>query len=153
MPKIKHTIILSMDEYISQLEQFTNDRPLTKTEILTAFSKELKTPISEISKRDDCVILTVATKGHPRLSQPYTVDELKRLADDKNYIYGWVSIPFNKIVNNDFEWMLDALSNGLTGTELLSAIDYEVITSDEDNIIFYVTGDISMILETEDGES
>ena len=115
--------------------------------IITLFSGLLKAPIREINIQPKTVVFSLETEHRPILSKPYTLEELKANADDNNIVYGWISLPLHQVIDNDFENFLDNLSLKLTGTELLSGTNYELVCNDDDNLIFYVEGDISLILE------
>lgn len=137
---------MSRKDYDEQQKILTANNP--DRSIITLFSGLLKVPIREINIQPKTVIFSLETKHHPILSEPYTLEELKANADDNNIVYGWVSLPLHQVINNNFESFLDNLSLKLTGTELLSGTNYELICNDDDNLIFYVEGDVSLILES-----
>ena len=140
----KHIITMSRKNYDEQQKILTANNP--DKSIITLFSGLLKVPIREINIQPKTVIFSLETEHHPILSEPYTLEELKANANDNNIVYGWVSL--HQVIDNDFESFLDNLSLKLTGTELLSGTNYELICNNDDNLIFYVEGDVSLILES-----
>lgn len=78
-----------------------------------------------------------------------SIEDIKKNKTENNIITGNVSIPLTDIIHGDIETFLDALSNALTGTTLLMDISYVPIEVSDDNIIFQVSGDVSMILDEE----
>lgn len=142
----KHIITMSRKDYDEKQKILTENNP--DRSIITLFSGLLKVPIREINIQPKTVTFTLETKHRPILSEPYTLEELKANADDNNIVYGWVSLPLHQVINTNFESFLDNLSLKLTGTELLSGTDYKLVCNDDDNLIFYVAGDISLILES-----
>lgn len=142
----KHIITMSRKDYDEKQKILTENNP--DKSIITLFSGLLKVPIREINIQPKTVTFTLETEHRPILSEPYTLEELKVNADDNNIVSGWVSLPLHQVINTDFENFLDNLSLKLTGTELLSGTDYKLVCNDDDNLIFYVAGDISLILES-----
>lgn len=142
----KHIITMSRKDYDEKQKILTENNP--DRSIITLFSGLLKVPIREINIQPKTVTFTLETEHRSILSEPYTLEELKANADDNNIVYGWVSLPLHQVIDNDFESFLDDLSLKLTGTELLSGTDYKLVCNDDDNLIFYVEGDISLILES-----
>lgn len=142
----KHIITMSRKDYDEKQKILTKTNP--DRSIITLFSGLLKVPIREINIQPKTVTFTLETEHRPILSEPYTLEELKANADDNNIVYGWVSLPLHQVIDNDFERFLDNLSLKLTGTELLSGTNYELVCNADDNLIFYVEGDVSLILES-----
>lgn len=141
----KHIITMSRKDYDEKQKILTANN--SDKSIITLFSGLLKAPIREINIQPKTVVFSLETEHRPILSKPYTLEELKANADDNNIVYGWISLPLHQVIDNDFENFLDNLSLKLTGTELLSGTNYELVCNDDDNLIFYVEGDISLILE------
>lgn len=144
----KHVITMSRKDYDEKQKILTENNP--DKSIITLFSGLLKAPIREINIQPKTVVFSLETEHRPILSEPYTMEELKANANDNdnNIVYGWVSLPLYQVINNDLESFLDNLSLKLTGTELLSGTNYELVCNDNDNLIFYVEGDVSLILES-----
>lgn len=142
----KHVIIMQRKDYDEKQKMLIPKHP--DKSLICLFSSLLKVPIKEINIQPEMVTFSLETKNHPILSEPYTLEELKKRANDNNIVYGWVSLPLHQVIDFDFENFLDQLSLKLTGTELLSGTNYELVCNDADNLIFYVEGDISLILET-----
>lgn len=142
----KHIITMSRKDYDEKQKMLTENNP--DKSIITLFSGLLKAPIREINIQPQTVVFSLETEHRPILSEPYTLEELKANADDNNIVYGWVSMPLHQVIDNDFESFLDRLSLKLTGTELLSGTNYELVCNDNDNLIFYVEGDISLIVKS-----
>lgn len=62
-----------------------------------------------------------------------------------------VVLDVNTLIDHDFEGFLDLLSCGATDTEILTEIEYQVTALTPDgNLVFSVTGNVSMILEMEE---
>lgn len=141
-----HVITMPRKDYEKKQKMLMSKNP--DKSIITLFSGLLKAPIREINIQPKTVTFTLETKHHPILSEPYTLEELKQRANDNNIVHGWVSLPLHQVIDNDFEDFLDRLSLKLTGTELLSGTNYELVCNDDDNLIFYVEGDISLIIES-----
>ncbi len=142
----KQIIMMSRKDYDEKEKILTANNP--NQNIIHLFSGLLKAPIREINIQPKTVTFSLETKNSPILSEPYTLEELKNRANNNNIVHGWVSLPLNQVIDNDFETFLDRLSCKLTGTELLSGTNYELVCNDDNNLIFYVEGDISLILET-----
>lgn len=87
---------------------------------------------------------------HPtEITPTMSIEDIKKNKTENNIITGNVSIPLTDIIHGDIETLLDTLSNALTGTTLLMDISYAPIEVSDDNIIFQVSGDVSMILDEE----
>lgn len=142
----KHIITMPRKDYDEKQKILTANNP--DKSIITLFSGLLKVPIREINIQPKTVVFSLETEHRPILSEPYTLEELKANANDNNIVYGWVSIPLHQVIDTDFESFLDNLSLKLTGTELLSGTNYELVCNADDNLIFYVEGDVSLILES-----
>lgn len=142
----KHVIVISRKDYNAKRKILTSNNH--DKSILDLFSGLLKAPIKDFNIQSDTVVFLLETKDYPILSKPYTLDELKNRANDNNIVHGWVSLPLNQIIKHDFDDFLDQLSFKLTGTELLSGTNYELVCNNDENLIFYVEGDISLILES-----
>lgn len=70
--------------------------------------------------------------------------------DENNYVTGYVQLHIEDIIHNDYESLLDLLSERLTNSILLMDINYDVVAiKDVNEIIFKVSGDVSAILNEE----
>lgn len=70
--------------------------------------------------------------------------------DDDNCIETEIVLDPSALINHDLEGFLDLVSMEATDTELLMDVNYTAKSiTPQGNIIFVVTGDISMILEME----
>jgi energy-converting hydrogenase A subunit M len=88
------------------------------------------------------------------ITEPLTIDYMKKIRDKNNFIQRNVLVELNEIIDSDLEGFLDILSEKLTGSCLLMSTSYELADLyDKNTVIITVTGDISMILETEGGEN
>lgn len=79
-----------------------------------------------------------------------TMNEIKKQMADKGNVCGLVRVSLCDVIDNDLEGFLDILSEGLTGSPLLMDINYNVDHNEDDDLIIYVTGDASEIIEVED---
>lgn len=86
------------------------------------------------------------------ISEPLTVKEMKRRSDANGYLVGVVAIDLSDAIDNDLEGWLDILSEKLTGSPLLMDISYGVVGHDGDELHVKVTGDISQVIECEEGD-
>ena len=87
------------------------------------------------------------------LTKPMTVEEMKKNMNNDCFIKGNVAINLSDAIDNDLEGFLDILSENLTGSPLLMDISYKVVgCEDGDMLIIEVIGDVSNILDSEDGE-
>lgn len=78
-------------------------------------------------------------------------DLVLRTTEDNPYISGIIQMEFNTLLKSDFESVLDEMSYQLTGTPLLMDITYKPIdVTDDGNIIVWVRGDVSNIIEVDD---
>ncbi len=80
-----------------------------------------------------------------------TPEEIIASRDEDNYVTGYVQLHISDVIDNDNEGFLNLLSESLVGNELLMDIQYDVVaTTNNDEIIFKVTGDVSSILDDEE---
>ena len=78
-------------------------------------------------------------------------EEIIASRDENNYVAGYVRLHISDVVGTDLESFLNLLSESLVGNELLMDIQYDVVaTTNDDEIIFKVTGDVSSILDDEE---
>jgi hypothetical protein len=71
------------------------------------------------------------------------------LPDDRGFISGEVRISINDLMNHNISELMDMMSERLTGSPLLADFSFAVLRAEDQMIVFQVTGDVSMILETE----
>jgi len=70
--------------------------------------------------------------------------------DEHGYITTDVVLDISDMVHDGFERFLDLLSMSATDTELLMDISYKPTSvTAQGNIVFSVTGDVSMVLDCE----
>lgn len=82
-----------------------------------------------------------------------TAKKLAQKCDDDRYITANILVDISELINNDFEGVLDILSERVTGTLLLMDINYTVIdTLPDDMLVMQVSGDVSNIIEEDDDE-
>jgi hypothetical protein len=74
-----------------------------------------------------------------------TLDQLKANADGAGMVTGYVSVDLSDIIGGDLEVFLVLISLHLTGTWLLTEIDYTPVGVEDGAILFRVSGNISMI--------
>lgn len=95
------------------------------------------------------------------LDAPLPMDEIRRQADGPadermrhephGYAIGVVTVDLSDFIDNDLEGILDLLSERLTGGSSLMDIAYKVVGHDGDALHIEVSGDVSMILDQDDG--
>ena len=88
--------------------------------------------------------------GKEYLYGPVSEENIRKYADDDNYIRGIVEVHISDLIDHDLEDFLDIISTRLVGDELLSDINYDVVGlhPDDNNIMYMlVSGDVSLILE------
>lgn len=86
---------------------------------------------------------------------PLSIEDMKQMAaENDGYIEGAIFIDISFLMDNDFESILDEMSEKLTGGPLLMDIAYEHIpaASSVDTLCFKVSGDASDILREEEGD-
>lgn len=83
------------------------------------------------------------------LEQPLTREEIKYMADEKNYISKNIAITLSEIIGNDIEDFLDLISIKLCGNTFLIDINYELVGCiiEKHLIILNISGDISGIID------
>lgn len=80
--------------------------------------------------------------------KPLSKDELKRIADEDNYIEVMITIHISDVIDNDLEGFLDILSKRVTNSPCLTDINYTVTDiHQKDTLVVKVTGDISDIID------
>lgn len=72
--------------------------------------------------------------------------------DEHSFITVTIDISLSAFIDNDLEGVLDLISNGATGSELLSDISYSVVGHQGDILKLKVTGSIESIEDAEDVE-
>lgn len=103
----------------------------------------------EINKTNPAVYITY----EPETLQPtdtLSISEIKEQMDEDHYIHNIVSVNIYNIIDMNFDQFLDHLSILLTGTDILSDINYKMVGIDDDNILFKVSGNVDLIIENED---
>lgn len=86
---------------------------------------------------------------------PLSMEEMRRQALENNGIVtGAVFVSLDAIIGGNLETLLDILSEKLTGSTLLCGTAYEFMpeSSSSTTLCFKVSGDASMILESEGEE-
>lgn len=76
-------------------------------------------------------------------------EQIKIMQKNDGMIKGVISVDLHECINLDLEGFLDLISERLTGSLLLSNSDYKLIDMDGDCLLFEVTGDAGLILESE----
>ena len=78
------------------------------------------------------------------------INNQMREGRESGRIHGFVRVHLSDVIDNDLEGFLDILSEKLTGSLLLMDINYNIDHTEDDDLILYVTGDASEIIEIED---
>ena len=82
------------------------------------------------------------------LQKPLSLEEIKLIADEDNYIEGVIAIEDSDMINNDFETFLDIISEKLCNNSRLMDIQYEMIgcLPEENLILYFVSGDATELM-------
>ena len=86
------------------------------------------------------------------LEAPLTIEQIKSMVEGKlsDFITVRVQVSLNDIIENDFEWFLDELSEKVTGSiGGLTDIVYKPVDVTEGAIIIEVSGDVADFLDEE----
>ena len=81
---------------------------------------------------------------------PLSMHELRAASDAGEGARGVVRVSIDDVISLSPDGFLDMLSRLLTGSELLSDVDYKVVGAEDGDILIEVSGDQSQIL---DGQS
>lgn len=88
--------------------------------------------------------------GKEYLYGPVSEENIRKYADDNNYIKGIVEVHILDLIDHDLEGFLDIISTKLVGNELLSDINYDIVglhPDDKNTLYILVSGNVSLILE------
>lgn len=83
------------------------------------------------------------------LEKPLTIEEIRAQKNSTNYVSGNIAISLGDAINNNADLFYNLLSEKLTGTDLLTDIQYRAVGFVDGSIIIEVWGGVSMILEME----
>ena len=78
-----------------------------------------------------------------------SMDDMKEMMNEKGMVEGIIEVDIHEFINQDLEGFLDLISERLTGSPLLNGSNYDVVGREGDSILLKVTGDASLILESE----
>lgn len=93
------------------------------------------------------------TKKIEYLTEPMTIEEIKKNKDENNDVAGIISIHISDIIDRNYEDFLDYIAEMLVDNVCLMSIDYEIVGINPDcknEILLRVSGDVSSILEMEE---
>jgi hypothetical protein len=83
----------------------------------------------------------------------FDLTELKARADENGVIVGEVAFTANELIHDDFEDLLDEMSERLTGTIILTDIDFQPVrVDDEHRVVLLVSGNITDIVDSYENE-
>jgi hypothetical protein len=83
----------------------------------------------------------------------FDLTELKARADENGVIVGEVAFTANELIHDDFEALLDEMSERLTGTIILTDIDFQPVrVDDEHRVVLLVSGNITDIVDSYENE-
>jgi hypothetical protein len=83
----------------------------------------------------------------------FDLTELKARADENGVIVGEVAFTANELIHDDFEALLDEMSERLTGTITLTDIDFQPVrVDDEHRVVLLVSGNITDIVDSYENE-
>ena len=78
-----------------------------------------------------------------------TRQQMERQLYEMGQCSGVVAVDLNDIIDGDLESFLDLLSTLLTGSPMLSDIEYKVVGADAGDVLIEVDGDPTLILADE----
>ena len=87
--------------------------------------------------------------NHEYLCGPLSEKEIRDNMNKNNIIEGVVKVHLSNLIDNDLENFLDLISVGLTGSDLLMDISYDIldVSKEEKNMLYIlVSGDASLIV-------
>lgn len=87
--------------------------------------------------------------NHEYLCGPLSEKEIRDNMNKDNIIEWVVKVHLSNLIDNDLENFLDLISVGLTGSDLLMDINYDIldVSKEEKNMLYIlVSGDASMII-------
>lgn len=88
------------------------------------------------------------------LNRPMKRDEILEAKDKDGYITGVVRLDINDIFNTGhIDQFCDLLSNALIGDDLLMDIAYQVVGTEEGDVLVEVTGNVNESLDVSADES
>lgn len=92
---------------------------------------------------------TINTTTNNTLSEPLSMKQMVLATSEENtYLQGNIVVSLVDIIDNDFEWFIDTLSEKLVGNSCLMDVTYKFISITEDeSVVISVSGDVSNILE------
>lgn len=105
----------------------------------------------EIPDNEQVTHVELGQYGGVLITEPMTIQQLKAEATEDGWIEGVIPVDLSTFTDNDLESLLDILSEQLTGSPLLSQISYHVVGHEGNTLHIRVEGDISLILDCEDG--
>lgn len=81
------------------------------------------------------------------LEKPLSLMEMLDLCNDELLLSGNILMDLSEFIDNDLEYVLDIMSERLTGTPLLTDINYTVISAEPENmLVVCVEGGITEVL-------
>lgn len=101
-------------------------------------------------------VITIEAQEIEVMEDPYTEDQLKVIYTEnpEAVLTGVIAVDLSDLMDNTFSDILDILSEGLIGSQMLMEVNYSpVAVNKEDNIIYMqVSGyiDATELLEDED---
>ncbi|MGF7535455.1 hypothetical protein AAGG74_17525 [Bacillus mexicanus] len=82
------------------------------------------------------------------ISAPLTIKEIKKRADENNFIGGVVIVKASEMYNHTYEDFLDTLSKRLTNKTTLRDIEWEIVGhNDGGSVLIEVSGDVTGIIK------
>ena len=90
------------------------------------------------------------SKNLNHLEKPLTLEELKSLANENDYVKDIIiAISNEEIIENDYEGFLDLISKKVTGSICLREINEKMIgcIPEKELILYSVTGNIADVIE------
>ena len=149
-PVYKKTFVYALNNGSSlEIRSCISDGFYLRVYINNAVNVRKEYTVEEITKNNLSDAILAAVQGQvENLIQPLTIDEIKQNMDNKRFISGVVSVELSDI-NSDPDDFYDILSMKLTGTDLLMAPSYQIVSVIPENntLLVRVSGDASCIIE------
>jgi hypothetical protein len=144
------TVAYEFGAYITDSEKTEETKTYEVCEITDLLSEHFGVKVtswhSDTCDSNPCVWIV----WHPEeVTGQLSFEQMKAMQDKDCMVCGVIAVDIHEFINNDLESFLDLISERLTGSPLLSDLDYKILGNKGDDIFLKVTGDASLILDGE----